>query len=426
MPAARIEAACAQHFITLNKLPMANQTPVQAVQTNVEANGTGLTLLFAAACGLVVANLYYAQPLIAPISAALGISVHLAGLIVTLTQIGYGLGLVFIVPAADILENRRLTTALLCVCSAALAMAALAHGPVSFFAAAACIGLTSVAVQVMVPFAAHLSPEATRGRTVGNVMSGLLLGIMLARPAASLVTDLWGWHAIFGASAVITACVAVAVALVLPDRRPAQSLPYAQVLVSMWGLLKSVAVLRRRATSHAFLFGAFSLFWTTVPLLLASPAFGLRQRGIALFALVGVAGAVAAPLAGRLADKGRSGFVTWLAMSLVAVAFLMTHVGQPGSVLSLGMLTAAAIVLDFGVSANLVVGQRAIYALGADIRSRLNGVFMALFFTGGAAGSAIGAWTYAHGGWTLASWTGFAMPVIAMLYFALSARSARR
>jgi predicted MFS family arabinose efflux permease len=176
-------------------------------------------------------------------------------------------------------------------------------------------------------------------------------------------------------------------------------------------------VLRRRGLYQACLFGAFSLFWTTAPLLLASPAFGLSQRGIALFALAGVAGAIAAPISGRLADRGHGRMMSTVAMLMVAAGFLISLVAQDGSMLALGLLTLAAIVLDFGVTANLVTSQRVIFALGAEFRNRLNGLFMATFFMGGAASSAIGAWAYAHGGWTLACWIGLALPVAALLYF---------
>jgi predicted MFS family arabinose efflux permease len=383
-----------------------------------------LTLLIAAACGLVVANLYYAQPLVGPIGRALGLPTQIAGLMVTLTQIGYGLGLLLIVPVADIVENRRLITVLLIACSAALAIAASAEHASAFFIASACIGLGSVAVQILVPLAAHFAPAATRGRAVGNVMSGLLLGIMLARPVASFVTDLWGWHVVFAASAILTFALAILLTRALPMRRPTHRLHYADLVRSMWTLLKSEQVLQRRAVYQACLFGAFSLFWTTAPLLLASPAFHLSQRGIALFALAGMAGAIAAPIAGRLADKGRSRTVTMLAMSLVAIGFVMSHFTPTGSFFGLVVLTVAAIILDFGVSANLVTGQRAIFALGAEVRSRLNGLYMAIFFVGGALGSALGAWAYAAGGWSLATWIGFISPVGALLYFATERRPA--
>ncbi|MET0964527.1 MAG: MFS transporter [Noviherbaspirillum sp.] len=383
-----------------------------------------LPLLFAVACGLIVANLYYGQPLVGPIAAELGMSPASAGLLVTLTQVGYGLGLLFIVPLGDILENRRLVLTLLVSCALALAAAAMVRSAPAFLIAAAAIGFTSVTVQILVPWSAHLASEANRGRVVGNVMSGLLLGIMLARPVASFIASLWGWHAIYALSAALMAALALLLLFILPQRRPEARLPYSQLLASLWHLARTQPVLRRRALHQACLFGAFSLFWTTVPLLLASPAFGLSQRGIALFALAGVAGAVAAPISGRLADHGHSRAVSIAAMLMVAAGFLVSLWAQDGSPLALALLTLAAIVLDFGVTANLITGQRAIFALGTEYRSRLNGLYMASFFLGGAVSSALGAWAYAHGGWTLACWAGLALPAVALVTFASESRAA--
>ncbi|MBV8651346.1 MAG: MFS transporter [Alphaproteobacteria bacterium] len=398
----------------------ASSAPAPVEEQSVPA---WLTLLLATVCGLVAANIYYAQPLVGPISAAIGLSPGAAGLIVTFTQIGYGAGLLFVVPLGDLLENRILVFAALADCTLALLAAAFAPGATSFLAAALFIGFGAVAIQILVPYAAHLAPAAMRGRVVGNVMSGLLLGIMMARPVSSLVTDLLGWRAIFILSALVTGGLALLLLRVLPKRRPSPGLNYAGLLFSMAVLFRSVPVLRRRAAYQAGLFGAFSLFWTTAPLYLAGPAFNLTQRGIALFALAGVAGAISAPIAGRLADKGWSRPVTGIAIASVAAAFIITHIGRPGSSLALAMLVAAAIVLDFGVSANLVSGQRAIFSLGAEFRARLNGVYMAIFFAGGAVGSALGAWAYAQGGWLMASSVGLALPVLALLYFTTERRA---
>ncbi len=204
----------------------------------------------------------------------------------------------------------------------------------------------------------------------------------------------------------------------LPKRAPTSRLRYGALLASMGRLALTTPILQRRALYQACLFAAFSLFWTTAPLLLAGPDFRLSQNGVGLFALAGVAGAIAAPIAGRIADRGWIRAATGPAMAAVAVAFLMTHLGQAGSTFSLALLVAAAILLDFGLTANMVLGQRAIFSLGAEYRSRLNGLYLATFFAGGAIGSALGAWAYAQGGWTLASWIGFAFPIAALLYFA--------
>ena len=371
---------------------------------------------------MIVANLYYAQPLVGPIARALQLSPEIAGLIVTLIQIGYCVGLLLLVPLGDIVENRKLVLTLVGGCAVALLAAALATHAGVFLVAGCAIGLCSVAVQVLVPFAAHLAPEHARGRAVGNVTSGLLMGIMLARPVSGLVSDLFGWHAIFAASAVAMVLLGIVLARKLPQRRPAPGVNYIQMLVSMSHLLRTQPVLRRRAAYQAAMFGVFSLFWTTTPLYLAGPAFHMSQTGIAIFALVGVVGAIAAPMAGRYADRGHSRQMTALALALGAASFLLSRVGTEGSLLSLLSLTVAAVLLDFAVSTNLVIGQRAIFSLSDEHRSRLNGLYMAIFFVGGAIGSWVGAWAYAHAGWPLASWIGFALPAIALLYFGTERR----
>jgi predicted MFS family arabinose efflux permease len=386
--------------------------------------GWMITLL-AAACGIIVANLYYAQPLIGPIAVATGISPGAAGLIVTLAQIGYGLGLLFIVPAGDLIENRKMVLVLMAITCVALVGAAYAQGAAQFFLAAFVIGVSSVGAQVLVPYAAHMSLPETRGRAVGNVMSGLLMGILLARPLSSLVADLLGWHAIFGISAVVIALLALVLARYLPARRPPAGMHYFALLASMWHLVRTTPILRRRSAYHAMMFAAFSLYWTTSPLFLAGPTFNMSQRGIALFAFAGVIGVIAAPIAGRVADRGWSRPATCVAMLSVAASFLMTHFWSGGRESSLAVLLASAILLDFGVSANLVLSQRAIYALGGEIRSRLNGLFMATFFGGGALGSALGGWIYAQGGWSATTWLGFAFPALALLYYFTELRTRR-
>ena len=401
-----------------------NVTPVLTRAADAELTpSTAITLLLAAACGLIVANLYYAQPLAGPIGASLGLSPSATGLIVTLTQIGYGVGLLFIVPLGDLVETRRLVGVLIALVTLALAGAALSTQPLPFFIAVLAIGLFAVAAQVLVPYAAHLAPAAHRGRMVGNVMSGLLMGIMLARPVASFIAQAAGWHAVFWGSAAAMVLLGVLLAVALPPRRPTSTLRYSTLLASMGRLALHTPVLRRRSLYHAAMFGAFSLFWTTVPLRLAQE-FQLSQSGIALFALAGVAGAVASPIAGRLADAGHTRIATILAMACAIAAFALSRAGAPGSTPALAALVVAGIVLDFGVTTNLVVGQRAIFALGDDVRSRLNGLYMATFFAGGAIGSAFGGLAYARGGWAAAAWLGLALPAAALAYCATERREA--
>jgi predicted MFS family arabinose efflux permease len=377
-----------------------------------------LMILIAAACGLIVANLYYAQPLIGLISQTIGMRPEAAGLIVTLTQLGYGAGLLLIVPMGDLLENRRLILVLVALQVVALVAAVFVSQPFAFLSAALMIGFTAVAVQVLVPYASHMAPEAQRGRVVGNVMSGLMLGIMLARPAASIITHLWSWQTVYVVSAALMVVLGVVLRVLLPARHPHVPTTYGALLASLGGILARHAILRRRALYQAGMFGSFSVFWTATPLLLTSHAFGLTQRGVAMFALAGVAGAIAAPIAGRVADRGLTRPASVFCMLAAVVAYALTLLAPAGSTLALGLLVAAAILLDFGVSGNLVLGQRAIYGLGAELRSRVNGLYMATFFLGGAAGSALAAWTYARWGWTATAVLGMALPGAALAYFA--------
>ncbi|ANS75719.1 MFS transporter [Paenibacillus yonginensis] len=375
-----------------------------------------LSFLLAVSCGIIVANLYYAQTLVGPISEATGLSASAAGLIVTITQIGYVLGLLFIVPLSDILENRSLSVGSLVIVVAALLVATFVRNSGLFLAASLVIGLGSVVAQILVPYATYLSSDEQRGRVVGNVMSGLLLGIMFARPVASFVASLLGWQAIFAISAVLVAVLALVLARVLPKRLPTHSLSYGQLVVSLGTLFKNTPILRRRAFYQACLFGSFSLFWTVVPLHLADE-FGISQQGIAWFALAGVGGAVAAPICGRLADRGMSRVLTAVALIVAVLSFLLAILVQGHSFVALLLLVIAAITLDMAVSGNLVLGQRAIFSIGSEARGRLNGLFMSIFFIGGAIGSSVGGWAYSHGGWKLAALIGMILPVIALLYY---------
>jgi predicted MFS family arabinose efflux permease len=389
---------------------------------NQETISQWITWLLATACGLIVANLYYAQPLAGPISVSLGLPSEAAGLVVTMAQVGYVAGLLLIVPLGDLVETRKLVLYVIGLGALALFGAALSTRPPQFLIAASLIGLGSVAVQILIPYAAHLAPEATRGRVVGNVTTGLMIGILLARPASSFIASASSWHVVYLVSGTIMILLAIVLRWTLPRRLPRTDVSYRALLASLFHLVRTTPLLRRRAIYQSGLFGAFSLFWTTTPLLLAGPEFHMSQRGIAWFALAGVAGAVAAPIAGRVADRGWSHAATGAAMLISALAFVLTHIADAGSTASLALLVSAAILLDFGVQGNLVLGYRALFVLGAEYRSRLNGLYMATFFMAGAIGSGVGAWAYARGGWALASCIGFALPVMALIYFSTEPR----
>ncbi|GKQ51483.1 MFS transporter [Bradyrhizobium sp. Ce-3] len=388
------------------------------VRPEPDSVSTRLTFLLALSCGLIAANIYYAQPLAGPIAAELGLRPESAGLIVTMTQIGYGVGLLLVVPLGDLIENRRLISSVIAVAAVALVAAALSTHPLPFLVAALSVGFASVAVQILVPYAGHLAPERIRGRVVGNVTSGLMLGIMLARPASSFIASISSWHMVYWISSALMVSLALLLRWTLPTRVPQARLGYGALLRSMVHLARNTPVLKRRALYQASLFAAFSLFWTTVPLVLAGPAFRFTQSGIALFALVGAAGVVSAPLAGRVADRGWTRPATAAALLLASAGFALTMIVEPGSTLSLALFVAAAIAIDFGVQANVVLGFRALFVLGAESRSRLNGLYMATFFLAGALGSGVGGWAYAAGGWSLAAAIGGVLPLCALAYLA--------
>jgi predicted MFS family arabinose efflux permease len=374
----------------------------------------GLTFIFAIACGCIVANLYYAQTLVILIGNYFDIDLSLAGFIVTLTQIGYGMGLLFIVPLADLVENRRLIVGLLCSLFVFLISILLFKNNIAFFCLCFLVGVATVATQIIVPFAAHLSAPETRGRVVGNIMSGLLLGIMLARPMASLLADFFSWKTIFIVSAVLMLVFAIILHYRLPKRKPAHQLSYGQLIGSLFTILKSYPVLQRRAAYHASLFAVFSLFWTSIAMLLMGDFYHYSQAEIAVFAFAGAIGAFTAPIAGRIADRGWTKPATGIALVLVAVSCLIAKFEGGHSITA---LVIAALLLDMGVSCNLVLGQRAIFSLAPEIRGRLNGLYMAIFFTGGAIGSSLAGYLYETGGWSYVTSVGVIIPLFAFAYY---------
>ncbi|MGF6574844.1 putative MFS family arabinose efflux permease [Paraburkholderia sp. GAS333] len=377
-----------------------------------------LIALFAFCCGAIVANLYYAQPITELIAPDIHMSGGAASLIVSLTQIGYAFGLFFLVPLGDLLENRKLmiTTALVSIVS--LAAAAFAHQASVFLGISLLVGFSSVAVQILIPLAAHLAPDETRGKVVGTIMSGLLLGILLSRPISSVVAGHFGWRAVFGGAAALMAIVTSVLALTIPRRQPDHKATYFQLIGSLWHLVRTMPVLRHRSFYQGLMFASFSLFWTAIPVELTRQ-FGLSQTEIGIFALVGAIGATSAPVAGRLADGGHSVRATLIALVVGALAYTPVLIHPAWGVLG---LVATGIVLDFAVQMNMVLGQREIYALHAASRNRLNALYMTNIFVGGAFGSALASPLYEHGGWPMVGAVATAFPVIALIHYLLIGR----
>ncbi|MEV0400726.1 MFS transporter [Actinoallomurus sp. NPDC050550] len=396
--------------------------PTEASQSARSAPESGppgwLVLLLAVSCGLTVANLYYAQPLLAELSRSFGISGLAAGGLITVTQVGYAAGMVFLVPLGDRVENRRLVSTLLLLTCAALLVSATAPVFPVLLAASLVSGATSVVVQILVPFAADLAPDHSRGRIVGRVVSGLLTGILLSRTLSSLLADLAGWRVIYFTSAVLMAVLALVLRSALPTRAPSTGLSYGRLLRTTAHLVRVHAPLRRRALYQAAMFAMFSAFWTTISFVLTGPPFHYSQLGVGLFALVGAGGALIAPWAGRWADRGLTRPMTAVAFVVAALSFVVAGVGRHSVIL----LAVAAILIDMAVQTTLVLGQHTIYALDPTARARLNSAYIATLFLGGAVGSQLGSVAYHEGGWTALAGFGAALPVLALLAWCTEGR----
>jgi predicted MFS family arabinose efflux permease len=376
-----------------------------------------LMAVFAVACGLSVANLYYAQPLLHTIAGALHCGSGEAGLVVTASQIGYAVGLAFLVPVGDIISRKRITPAVLIITAAAMIASALAPTISVLIAVAIVVGLGSVAAQILIPFAASLADDESRGQVVGTVMSGLLLGVLLARTLAGLVAGIAGWRTVYGAGAVLMVALAAVLATSLPGEEPRSTLPYPQLLRSSLTLWAHQPLLRRRGYLGGLGFAAFSVFWTTIAFLLAGPPYHYDPIVIGLFGLVGAAGALCASFAGRLADRGLSRPATAVFAGLAAASFLPLWFGRH----SLAALIAGIIALDIGVQGLQVTNQSLIYRLAPETRSRVTSVYMVMYFAGGALGSAVGGVAYNAGGWAAICVAGAAIGAVAVAVWAFDA-----
>jgi predicted MFS family arabinose efflux permease len=377
-----------------------------------------LTLLFTVAVGVIFANVTASQTLTGVIGPSVGLSEAAAGLTSMAPLLGYAAGLFLAVPLADLVENRRLILQMLtCAVLAALGTA-LAPGAATLLAALFVLGAACSAVQVLVPMAAAMTPPERRGRVIGDVMSGVMVGILLSRPLASLTTDLLGWRAFYGISGILMAILTLTLALRLVERRPARSVSYPALIGSFGDLLRTEPALRRFALNATLAMLSFTLYWTSIALLLVAPPFGLGQSGIALFALVGAGAAVMAPLAGRAGDRGwtRPAMVVFHILTVAAFALAAwAGAAQSAPVLHLVLLGASAVLLDVGVVGDQTLGRRAINLLQPEARGRINALFVALFFIGGSIGSATAGLVWAFGGWTMVCVIGGAIGFVLLL-----------
>jgi len=354
-----------------------------------------LVLLIAVATGAVVANLYYAQPVLHQVARAFRTGPGATSTVITATQIGYAAGLLLIVPLGDFHPRRTLVTRLFAVSTVALVACALAPNLWLFALASVAVGGASVAGQVMIPFAADLAPEERRGRVVARIMTGLLTGILLARTVSGLVAQVAGWRAIYWFSAALMVCFALILWRALPAEGPRPHKSYGELVGGSLRLLVTEPVLRRRAFHGACAFAAFSVLWTTLAFLLSASPYNYSNLVIGLFGLVGAGGIAAANLAGKLADSDRHTASTIGAGILLAGSFGLLWLGRT----SLAAIIIGIVVLDIGTQGMQITNQAIIYALRPDARSRINSAYMVCYFIGGAVGSLTAGIVYGAHGW---------------------------
>lgn len=394
-------------------------------QTRNRPNG-GLsgftTLIFAVAAALSVANIYFAQPLLESMARDFGISPAVIGLVVTLTQLGYGLGLIFIVPLGDLIDRRRLIVAQGILSVIALVAVATARTEAILFASMSAIGLLAVVVQVLVAFAATLATPGERGKVVGMVTSGVVIGILAARFVAGLLADLGGWRLVYLTSAALTLATVALLARVLPRHTvPESSDSYVAALRSVPSLFLRDPVLLVRGMLALLIFAAFSTFWTALVLPLSAAPFAFSHTQIGLLGLVGVAGAVAAMGAGRLADRGLGQYTSGVALGLLLASWALIAL-LPWSIPA---LVAGVVLLDLAVQAVHVTNQSIIFALYPDARSRLVGGYMVFYSVGSALGAITSTIVYAQAGWFGVSALGAAYSTIALLVWAATLQRAK-
>ncbi|MBZ9745258.1 MFS transporter [Mesorhizobium sp. CO1-1-7] len=383
---------------------------------------SGMTaLVFAIACGLSVANVYFAHPLLDAMAHDFAIAPASIGIVVTVTQVGYALGLFFIVPLGDLFDRRKLIAGQAILSAVALIAVGLAPNA-AMLASLAAVGLLAVMVQVLVAYAADLAAPSQRGRAVGTVTSGVITGILLARFVAGVVADLAGWRWVYLVSAGLTLVMAVVLHTVLPRHeaeRPRTS--YIRLLGSMVLLFVREPLLRVRAVLALLIFASFNVLWAPLVLPLSAPPFSLSHTAIGLFGLAGVAGALGARWTGGLVDRGHGQLVTGLSLLMMAAAWLpIAFMGM-----SLWLLVAGIVMLDLAIQAVHVTNQSLIFSRRPDARSRLVGGYMIFYSVGSALGSIASTMAYAAAGWSGVSLLGAGIGLTALLFWALTLRVGR-
>ena len=369
-----------------------------------------LTLLFSVTCALAVANVYFAQPLLDSMAQSLGVESSMIGVVVTATQVGYALGLLFIVPLGDLVNRKRLILSQVLLSAVALAAVGAAQQWLALLSAMVVMGLLAVVVQVLVAYAAVLATPSQRGHAVGTVTSGIVLGILLARFTSGLIADIAGWRAVYCVSSGLMLTLAAVLWRVVPvtaSTRHEES--YLTLIRSLFKLFITEPALRVRGLLALLIFAAFSVLWTAMVLPLSAPPLSLSHTAIGLFGLAGIAGALAARRAGRWADQGLGQQVTGISLALLTLSWLPITFAET----SLIALVCGVVLLDFAVQAVHVTNQSIIFVARPDAQSRMVGAYMCFYSVGSALGAAAATQVYAVWGWMAVSLLGALISVTA-------------
>ncbi len=370
-------------------------TETTTTTTKNAALSSFLVVLMAIAIGVIVANLYYLQPLLHEVRSGFHVSTASTSLLITLIQIGYVIGLFFILPLGDMFVRRHLIVAIFLLAAVAMLGASFVHSFAFFAVLTVVIGLSSVAGQIIIPFGADLAPDDQRGRVVGQLMTGLLGGVLLSRTLSGAISQAIGWRGVYQVSAGLLVVMALVMRLALPKERSRDRMEYRHLLTGGLAMMRDSSQLRRRGWFGATAFGAFSVLWSTLAFQLSGAPFHYSSGVIGLFGLFGLAGITAANVTGRLADQGRTGAATMAAAVLIAVAFGVLYLGRHNAVL----IVVGIILLDAGSQGIHVSNQSIIYAIAPSQRSTINSIYMVCFFLGASVGSLASGYGYSHWGW---------------------------
>lgn len=369
--------------------------------------------------GLIVANLYYCQPLIVLIAKEFGIPDASAGTITYLTQAGYAIGLFFMVPLGDKIERKRQIMITTFASVIALIIAATAQSYLILSIASLLIGITSIVPQLILPLAASLSEPSQRGKVVGTIMSGLLVGILLSRTLSGFVGDLWGWRAMFWIAAGLCLLILFVIQKQFPVNTPTFKGSYGQLIQSLFTLIKEQPLLREATLINSFCFAQFGAFWTTMVLLLSDGPFNFSSATIGLFGVVGATGALAAPLVGKLGDKGGSRVAVGYGCVLIALSFVVFYFSGK-SVIG---IVLGIVLIDIGLQSVHISNQTRVYSILPEARNRMNTVFMSFSFLGTAAGSAFGLFLWKFGGWHAVALGCLFLSVLSFLVYGFTYKS---